>query len=277
MAEIKNNTLPNSFSEAVCIDAGRVYDSCCDRDCFEDLRCFFTPRAQEIVDQAMTVRIRNAEVLDVIVDVEPITFNRGYYSCDLTFFFLVELDVFSAPHSKPCTVKGVCFQDKKVILYGSEGNVKVFSNEFALAEEADRQVRPTTNLPKCVVQTVDPIPLAAKISEVKNCYEDVRSIPNCVCERLGGDINLNQQNGDKTVYVTLGLFSIVQLVRNVQMLVPVYDFCIPEKQCDDSIEPVGPCEIFKKIKFPTEDFFPPRAGRPDGCFSCDSEEEDGKK
>ena len=24
--------------EAVCVDAGRVFDSCCDRDCLEDLR-----------------------------------------------------------------------------------------------------------------------------------------------------------------------------------------------------------------------------------------------
>ena len=28
------------FKEAVCIDAGRVYDSCCDRDCLEDLRVY---------------------------------------------------------------------------------------------------------------------------------------------------------------------------------------------------------------------------------------------
>ena len=32
MAEIKNNcpTDDGSFKEAVCIDAGRVYDSCCE-------------------------------------------------------------------------------------------------------------------------------------------------------------------------------------------------------------------------------------------------------
>ena len=39
MAELKNGCPPESatFKEAVCIDAGRVYDSCCDRDCLEDL------------------------------------------------------------------------------------------------------------------------------------------------------------------------------------------------------------------------------------------------
>ena len=29
----------NCFKEAVCIDAMRVYDSCSDKDCLEDLTC----------------------------------------------------------------------------------------------------------------------------------------------------------------------------------------------------------------------------------------------
>ena len=28
--------------EAVCINAGRIYDSCSDKDCLEDLRVYFT-------------------------------------------------------------------------------------------------------------------------------------------------------------------------------------------------------------------------------------------
>ena len=143
---------PGSFKEAVCIDGGRVYDSCCDRDCLEDLRCFFTPKGQEIIQQALNVRIRSAEIINVFVDVEPVHFNRGYYACDLTFFFLVKFDVFCSPRSKPVPVRGVCFFDKKAILYGSEGNVRVFSNEFSKDDASDAQARPTNNLPKCVVQ-----------------------------------------------------------------------------------------------------------------------------
>ena len=36
MAEQKTNG--NAFKEAVCIDAGRIYDSCSDKDCLEDQR-----------------------------------------------------------------------------------------------------------------------------------------------------------------------------------------------------------------------------------------------
>ena len=53
----------NGPREAVCIDAGRVYDSCSDKDCLEDLRVYFTERDQMIVDHAVSVRAKKAEVL----------------------------------------------------------------------------------------------------------------------------------------------------------------------------------------------------------------------
>jgi len=245
----------NSFKEAVCIDAGRVYDSCCDRDCLEDLRCYFTAADQALVGRALSVRTRSAEVLNVFIDVEPVSFNRGYFSCDLTFFFLVELDLILSPHAAPTTVRGIAYFNKKVILYGSDGNVKVFSNNITLEDAMDAQMTRTTNMPRCVVQSVDPIPLSARIGEVRDCYESSCCIPACVCGCLGGQVCTECESGTKTVFVTLGLFSIVQLVRNVQMLIPVYDFCIPEKQCEDTAE--HPCDLFRRIEFPTDEFFPP--------------------
>ena len=35
----------------------------------------------------------------------------------------------------------------------------------------------------------------------------------------------------RRVYVTLGQFSIVRLERDSQLLIPVYDYCMPEKEC----------------------------------------------
>ena len=112
-----NNAPGTNFNEAVCIDVGRVYDSCCDRDCLEDLRCYFSSEGQLEIDRAVSVRLKSAEVLNVFVDVEQVNFNRGYYSCDLTFFFLVNLEVFTAPHACPITVKGIAVFSKKVILF----------------------------------------------------------------------------------------------------------------------------------------------------------------
>lgn len=262
MADVRNNTQNpiNAFKEAVCIDAGRVYDSCCDRDCLEDLRCYFTTDAEAVIAQAMNIRAKKAEVFYTYVDVEPVTFNRGYYSCSLTFYFLVDFDVFTSSTAKPTTVRGLCFYEKKVILFGSEGNVRVFSNESNTTPS--QSFGGATNNPRCIVQAVDPIALTARICELRTCCENSCCVPQCVCDALGGTVNMSQELGTPTVLVTLGLFSIVQLIRNVQMLVPVYDFCIPEKQCEDSTD--RPCDVFSRIKFPTDDFFPPQNCNP-GC------------
>lgn len=250
-----NNFAENNFRDAVCIDAGRVYDSCCDRDCIEDLRCYFSEDGQTLIDSAISVKLKSAEVLNVYVDVEPVNFNRGFYSCDLTFFFLVKLEVFTAPHTMPTDVRGVATFSKKVILFGSEGNAKIFSNITSLENAADRQMPQNENAPRCVVQTVDPIPLAARVCESAACNDDLCCIPKCICDIAGGAVVGN--HGNKNVYVTIGLFTVVQLIRNVQMLIPVYDFCIPEKQCTDSCSADQPCDVFRRIQFPTEDFFPP--------------------
>lgn len=281
MAEVRNNCPTDSpFKEAVCIDAGRVYDSCCDRDCLERLRLYFKPCDQSIINDAINVKIRNAEVIKVLVDVEPVHLNRGFFSCDITFFFLVKIDVFTAPHCQPISICGICSADKKVILYGSDGNVKVFSNETTREDAGDPQSPATSNLPRCVVSCVDPVPLSAQLCEP--CRTCCCHIPTSVTSVLGGDVCCAREGEDRSVEVTLGLFTIVQLIRNVQMLVPVYDFCIPEKECNNSSD--TPCDLFSRIRFPMDDFFPPRpcdvdegcgcgCGRSsDGCGCCDDDD-----
>ena len=54
---------------------------------------------------------------------------------------------------------------------------------------------------------------------------------------------------NKRVVVSLGLFSIVKLVRLTQLLIPAFDFCIPNKECVASSDD-SPCEIFDTIDFP---------------------------
>ena len=255
MADTRNDVQNGTFRDACCIDAGRVYDSCCDRDCVEDLRCYFTTEGQNYIERALSVKIKDAEVLNVFINVEPVNFNRGFFSCDLTFLFLVTFDVYLSSHSCPTQIKGLASFNKRVILFGGDGNVKIFSNTVS-DDNCDNPTLRTTNMPKCVVQSAPPIPLGCRLGQVKDCCECLGVVPNFACELVGGQIVTNCECGTATVYATLGLFSVVQLIRNVQMLIPVYDFCIPDKQCTDTTD--QPCDIFRKIKFPTDDFFPPR-------------------
>ncbi len=51
----------------------------------------------------------------------------------------------------------------------------------------------------------------------------------------------------------------MKLEREVQLLMPVYDNCIPDKQCEASSE--DPCEVFERFRFPVEEFTPPDLDR----------------
>ncbi len=267
-----NDTADRSCSEPVCIDARRVYDSCGDKDCLSDMPVFFTGEGQELIDSAVNVRLRDADVLNVMIDIEPVPFHRGFYSIDMTYFFEVSLDVFTSPCTTPSCVKGLCISDKKVILYGSEGNVRIFSSDMT-ADDYDAQNTPVRSLPTANVQVAQPIPLAALLKEKRPCHRLPRKIPTAITDRLGGDIS---DSGEKIVLATLGVFSIVQLLRNVQMLIPAYDFCVPEKRCVGSTD--SPCEMFSRLDFPTDEFFPPNvsecgSGDNSGCGCCAKQED----
>ncbi len=265
-----NKHMQAGTKEAVCVDAGRVFDSCCDKDCLEDLRVYFTEQDQMLIDHAVSVRARKVEVITTYIDVEALPFNKGYYSCDLTFYFDVQLDVFTGRNSPCITVCGVAMFQKKVILYGSEGSVKVFSSEFN-ADGCDPQAMPTRNLPRCNVQVAAPVILDTRVCDpcenackVNNCGCDCgcSQIPECVSCRYNG--NFCDDCDCRIVYVTIGIFTIVQLVRNVQMLMPVYDYCMPTKECCPNTD--NPCDLFRKMTFPVDEFFPPKEEQ-SGCNS----------
>ncbi len=244
--------------EAVCIHTDKVYDSCRDKDCLTDLRVYLSHCGQEIVDRSINVKIRKAQIIWVYSDIEPVPFNRGFYSVDLKYFFRVVLDVFCGL-GKPTQVQGLATFDKKVILFGSEGNAKIFSSNYKF-DDVDMQNWKKTNLPKAVIETVDPIALGAKVVDVKDkcCHEcdetDADAIPEAICRIFDSPLVFGGER--KRVFVTLGVFSIVKLERNVQLLIPVYDFCIPDKECISSTDD-DPCGLFEKIKFPVDEFFPP--------------------
>ena len=98
--------------------------------------CLLYTSVQPFVDSAANVRVRDVEVLSVYIDMQPIPFNRGYYSIDMTFFFDVALDLFGGAMVGCEHVNGISIFNKKVILFGSEGNVKMFSSDCSRDEDA---------------------------------------------------------------------------------------------------------------------------------------------
>ena len=242
----------------MCVHTDKVYDSCKDKDCIEDARVFLTACGQEIIDKAVNIKCRKAEIIWVFPDVEPVPFNRGYYTVDLKFFFKITLDAYLGV-GKPTQVEGLASFDKKVILFGSEGSAKVFESRYSY-DSFDEQLWKKTNMPKAVVEVVDPLCLGAKIVDINDkiccCNDDIdfSTIPECVCKIFDGNLVLGGEK--KRVFVSIGLFSIVKIERNVQLLIPAYDFCVPQKECVTSSDD-SPCELFEKIQFPFDEFFPP--------------------
>ena len=257
MAENEGVHAPESreyFKEAVCIDALRVYDAASDKDCIEDLRVLFPPTTQAAVNTATGVRLKEAQVLNVYLDLQPIPFHRGFFSVDMTFFFDVTVELFGGPAACPTAVSGVSVFNKKVVLYGSEGSVQVFAS--APCGETPADPVDSRALPRATVQVAAPVALSARLCDrpLPTCEPYCR-IPEEICRRYGGPLETGAQ--PTQVYVTLGLFTVVQLMRNVQMLIPAYDFCLPEKESVPTSD--NPCELFRQIDFPTDAFFPPRA------------------
>ena len=198
---------------------------------------------------------------------EPVAFNRGCYSVDMRFFYRVTISAFCSS-SRAMEVEGLCVFDKRVILFGGEGSAKVFSSRVRL-DALDQQLIEQSNMPIAVVEAVDPIVLGAKLvdcCDCRCCDCDLCEIPTCVCQCFSCD--LTPGDDYRRVFVTLGQFSIIRLERDSQLLMPVYDYCLPDKSCtcgSTGCSCDDPCEMFQNICFPVDQFFPPKAPCDNPC------------
>ncbi len=266
----------HSVKEAVCVETNKVYDLCRSKDCLEDLRVYFCAEDQFILNNASSVKVKNVDIRWVLTDVEPVPFNKGYYTIDIRYYFIVTLEVLGGScGSKPVQITGIAAFEKRVILFGSEGGAKIFTAPFIEGSpDVVSCTEAKTNMPIAVVEVVDPIALSTKIVEVCDCDcgcscscgDKEPPIPPCIARCFGSDLVVE---GEKLAFVSLGVFTIVKLMRKVQLLIPVYDYCIPKKECVETGEN-DPCELFDKIKFPMDDFFPPRASAFDSIFGEDT-------
>lgn len=136
--------------EAVCIHTKKIYDSCKDKDCIEDLRLYPARGDQAVIDRAISVKAGKAELLYAYIDVEPVGFNRGFYTVDVRYFYRVTADAFVGA-SRPVPISGLAVFDKRAILFGSEGAAKIFSSEAAMSSP-DQQNLLKSNLPTAVVE-----------------------------------------------------------------------------------------------------------------------------
>ncbi len=248
------NNHDTKFKDEVCINAERIYDTCKDKDCFSDLKVYLSPQGQKIIDNAINVRTHKSELIWSSVDLDPVPFNKGFYSVNITFYFLLDIEV-NTGIGRPVIVEGLATCNKTVILFGSEGNSVTYSSKYSKYEERER-THSNVNLPIAQVDVVEPIVLSTKIVSSNKpcpCETDLQSLPHCVsCCFEEGLVGA----GERNLVVTIGVFSIVRIIREVQVLIPSSKFCLPDKECRPCNEE-EPCNYFERLSFPTNEFFPP--------------------
>jgi hypothetical protein len=247
-----------SKTETVCIDTNRVLDSCRDRDCFEDVNVLLTDFGNEIIEHTTNVRAKSAHIAWTQITIEPIKFNRGFYSVNIKFFVKICFEACLCGGQSQI-FEGITVLEKRVILYGSESSVSVFKSSLDCSDFC-AQSEPSygcKNVPTAVVEAVDPIILNVKVREADDhcccCCCCCGDIPHGIANGMGGQLT---DSKGRYLTVSLGLFSVVRIVRPAQYLINATEYCVPDKVCITAEED-NPCALFRNMAFPTAEFCPP--------------------
>lgn len=252
---------------STCINVDKIYDSARDKDCIEDLRVYVDQNGQSAIDHATSLRCKCADVIWANISVSDVAFNRGYFAVDIRFYFRICFEA-TIPYCQPQEFCGIAVYDKQVIMFGSEGNVSIFTSDFCNNNlpGSPPPVSFSTNLPKVVLEVATPICLAVKLTDrtcrcgVCCCSPD--QIPENICNVCG--VMPCEEHGIKCLYVTLGVFSVIRMQRPVSLVIKAADYCIPDKN-SNVLSETDPCSVFNNMSFPTCEFYPPSIS---GAVSC---------
>lgn len=234
---MNDNLTGRQFKEACCVDVMRIFDSCSSQDCLEDLLFTVDDADEETINAASYIKVKGISVSDVSFVIDPVPFNRGFYTVDVTYNFNAEIEAHEAGATPPAIVYGTSNFSKRVILYGSDGSsIKFSSDDTATAVQE-------TATSGCACCSCD------------LCTLPVASVnlapPVCLSASLG-DVPTGDTPRD--INITIGLFAIIQLARPVPLMIPSYEYCMPAKECSTNTD--SPCELFDKMSFPASEFFP---------------------
>lgn len=243
----------NCFKEAVCVDVQRIFDSCSDRDCIYDLPITLTESSATITDDMDIVKTRCAEVEVTCISVDSVPFKSGFYAVDITYRFKITAEAFTQGICRNQTgtiLCGTALWNKRVILYGSEGSSKVFTSDQDIVVSDPECCdcgccSNSATMPKATVRVLDPIALDTKFVQTGE-----------------------GEAAERNLVVSLGLFSIIQLSRPVSIIIPAYDYCIPCKDCSLTDTSESPCDVFGKLEFPSEQFFPQPSSNAATKYGC---------
>ncbi len=266
-----------SDARTVCVETNRILDSCRDRDCYENTRVFLTDLGQDIIERTTQVRVKDACIAWTYIGIDPVQFNRGFYTVHIRFYIKLIFEGCICP-GQSREFDGIAVLEKQVVLFGGDSGVSIFrsssdGSSFCAEPEPCYKER---SVPTAVVEAVDPIVLGARVLEPSCpipivcccCACDIpSSIASCLsaplcngCEPSDNPTGSCETHaahpcGERCLVVSLGIFSLVRLVRPAQYLLSATEYIIPDKECI-SASPEDPCELFRAMAFPISEFAP---------------------
>jgi len=241
--------------DTVCIEANRGLDSCRDRDCYENVQVILTNFGNEIVERTGNIRVKDSCIAWSNITVDPVAFNKGFYTVNIRLYIRLIFEGCVAP-GRSQEFDGIAVVDKKVILYGGENNLNVFKSNgnSSFCDVPIDLCCTEKNTPTAVTELVDPIILNAKIVEKHNhhhyCCCSCHDIPEGVARGVNGTLS---DDCDRILVVSIGIFSVVRLVRPAQYLIHATEYTVPDKECLSHSDE-NPCDIFKCMEFPIDEF-----------------------
>ena len=255
-------------AHTVCVETNRILDSCRDRDCFENVRVFLTDLGQDIIEHTTQVRVKDACVAWTYIGIDPVQFNRGFYTVHIRFYVKLIFEACLCG-GRSQEFDGIAVLEKQVVLFGGDSSVSIFRSSadgsaFCAEPEPCYKER---SVPTAGVEVGDPIVLGARVLEPV-CPEPVcccccacdipPSIAGCLSAPMyveAQDCDGHGHDGRRILVVSLGIFSLVRLVRPAQYLITASEFIIPDKECV-SASPENPCDLFRTMAFPISEFSP---------------------
>lgn len=241
----------------VCISAKRVLDCCRDRDCFEDVRVYLTSFGEEVLQNATNIKTRSAKLIWACVSVDAVPFNRGFYRITVRYYVKVECEA-CVCMGKSQSFCGIAVLEKDVILYGGEGSVVSYSSSPGADCCCIGDINnASTNDPIAVVETAEPIVLSTKVMDCScgcnPCCNDCCEIPESVCGSIDGEL-VSGSNNALRLYVSFGIFSVIRIEREAQLLIEATDYSVPDKECTAATNNDNPCSLFNTMPFPVSQF-----------------------
>jgi len=238
------------------IIAHKIYDSCRQQDCLtvneigpaRAAECVYIDSNEvkegEIIvppREAAAVTIENLKLKKIIiVDKKANPFKNGFWDISIKYVFEYVLIFREANGDIIVSVKANSIFNKNVTLFGSVGS------DLVMGTDLFKHMGDSTafNAEPFIWIEGKAVALAAEIRYGHRPKGEPDAIGSASHHR------------PRDVAVTIGLFTIIQLFRIVNLKVESRGFSIP-RECE-VVDPTNPCEFFDALDFPMDIFAPPQ-------------------